>query len=95
MEITREYLVAELNKLRERNASEVFTVSFIKRSTGELRVMNCRFGVKKHLQGGELAYNPKEKNLLMVFDMQAKGYRSISLEGVESATINKVSYEVV
>ena len=59
-----------------RNA--VFTATFIKKD-GSVRVMNCRLGVKKHLKGGELKYNPIEKNLLTVFDMQKGEYRMINI----------------
>ena len=37
--------------------NNIFTVTFIKRTTGEKRVMNCRKGVIKHLKGGKAAYN--------------------------------------
>ena len=66
----------------------IFSVEFIKRSTGELRKMTCRLGVKKHLKGGSKAYNPKKHNLLTVFDMQAKGYRSIPVDAVQKLSIN-------
>ena len=59
-----------------------FTVTFIKRSDGSERVMNCRKGVKKHLKGGEKKYDPKKHNLVCVFDRQAMGYRSIALESI-------------
>ena len=61
----------------------IFGVSFIKRTTGELRTMTCRLGVKKFLRGGELAYSPAKKHLLTVFDMVAKGYRMIPLDAIQ------------
>lgn len=65
----------------------IFGVSFIKRTTGELRTMSCRLGVKKFLRSGKMAYSPSERQLLTVFDMVAKGYRSIPLEGVQSVKV--------
>lgn len=65
----------------------IFYVEFIKRSTGELRKMRCRLGVKKHLKGGSRAYNPAKKNLLAVFDMDERGYRSIPLEGIRRLSV--------
>jgi hypothetical protein len=50
----------------------IFYVEFIKRSTGTLRKMRCRTGVKKHLKGGKKAYNSASKGLLSIFDMEAK-----------------------
>jgi hypothetical protein len=76
----------EIEKLTKRG--EFFTVAFIKRTTGEERVMNCRTGVKKHLKGGSAAYNFKEKNLLSVYDVQAEGYRCIPVDAVTRLTIN-------
>jgi len=66
---------------------QIFTVEFIKRTTGELRKLNCRIGVKKHLKGGKAAYNAAEKQLLTVFDMSANGYRSIPLEGIQRVSV--------
>lgn len=57
--------------------NRIFTATFVKKD-GSTRVMNCQIGVKKHLKGGELAYDPIERNLLTVFDMQAQGYRMIN-----------------
>jgi hypothetical protein len=75
----------EQSQIREKVADlkgKIFSVKFIKRSTGELREMVCRTGVKKNLAGGELPFDPIQKNLLMVYDMQKNGYRSIPLENV-------------
>ena len=65
----------------------IFSVEFIKRSTGELRTMTDRVGVKKHLQGGTKSYNPAQHNLLTVFDMDARGYRSIPIESVQRLSV--------
>ena len=81
-------------RLNHRNLSalvadgRIFGVSFIKRSTGELRHMRARVGVKSHLRGGKKGYDAEVKNLLTVFDVDANGYRSIPLEGIQSLTIN-------
>ena len=66
---------------------KIFSVKFIKRTTGELRRMTCRIGVKKHLKGGDKAYSAAQKRLLTVFDMDAKSYRSIPLEGIQSVSV--------
>lgn len=47
----------------------IFTVTFIKRTTGETRVMNARKGVKKDLKGGTLKYDPKERRLLTCWEV--------------------------
>lgn len=72
----------EVKDILSKAGSEIFGVSFIKRTTGEIRHMNARRGVVKYLRGGVPAYNFGEKNLLPVYDMVKKGYRVIPLESV-------------
>jgi hypothetical protein len=67
---------------------QIFSVEFTKRTTGEIRRMVCRLGVKKHLTGGGAAYDAKARNLLTVFDMEKGGYRSIPVEAVHSLTVH-------
>lgn len=68
----------KVNEFKEMVADgKIFTVEFIKKD-GTLRKMNARLGVKKHLKGGTLAFDPSERNLLPVFDMQKEGYRMIN-----------------
>ena len=46
----------------------IFSIEFIKRSTGELRIMTAKVGVKKHLQGSLKSYNTAQHNLLTFID---------------------------
>lgn len=61
---------------------EFFTICFVKRTNGEKRIMNCRFGVKKYVTGEGLKFEPKERNLLVVFDVHKEQYRMINLESI-------------
>jgi hypothetical protein len=70
----------------------IFTITFEKRKTGEVRTMNCRYGVETHLAGGDLSYNPLDKGLIVVYDLQKKGYRQIPIEGIVSLVLNKQLY---
>lgn len=72
---------------------KIFSVTFIKRSTGELRHMKCRMGVTRHLKGGAKAYAPKAKNLLSVFDMDAEGYRSIPVEAIKRLSVGGQTFD--
>lgn len=63
-------------------------VTFRKRTTGEVRVMNCRLGVTKHLKGGVKAFDDQEKNLITVYDMEKKGYRSINCDDIIEVKAN-------
>lgn len=58
-----------------------FKAIFVKKD-GTLREMVCRFGVKKHLKGGELSYSPESFNNVIVFDIQKKAYRTINLDNL-------------
>jgi hypothetical protein len=49
--------------------------------------MVCRLGVTSYLKGGEKPYNPKDYDLLTVFDMVKKQYRSINLKTVIEMTV--------
>ena len=85
MEMKRSQIYTFLNKTN----GKIFTVHFVKKD-GSDRVMTCRTGVKKHLKGGELRYDPISRNLLPVYDMIAAGYRMINM-----ATIYKIVYKGV
>jgi len=71
----------------------LFSVEFVKRTTGETREMLCRTGVKAHLKGGVKKFDDKEKNLLTVYDVQKNGYRSIPLDAIIRVKIHGKVYE--
>jgi hypothetical protein len=79
--------------IRNSNGS-IFGVDFVKRTTGESRKMTARLGVKKHLKGGEAAYDAKAKDLIFVYDIAKKGYRSIALDAITALRIGGDEYEV-
>jgi len=67
-----------INEIITLAGGTIFTAINVKRN-GETRKYICRLGVRKHLKGGELPYNPAEKDLLPIFDMKKKQYRMINL----------------
>lgn len=95
-----------LEKLIEvSKGGKIFSVDFVKRTTGERRHMTCRTGVHKGLSGGELPYSREEKQLFGVFDMtvyneQLKSndaeyaaklsYRNIPLESITHINSERV-----
>jgi hypothetical protein len=87
--ISKVVAVELINKSRGR----IFSVTF-KKKDNSIRVMNCRLDVKKHLKGGDLAYNPSLKGLKSVFDMQSNEYRMINLETIKRLSINGEHYIV-
>lgn len=56
-----------------------FRACFLKKD-GTVREMTARFGVKKHLKGGELKYNPEDFNYVVVFDVEKEAYRTINMD---------------
>lgn len=91
--------------IEKTSKGQIFTVEFYKRSTGELRVMNCRRGVTKGVTGKGLKFDPKEKDLLVVYDMQkivkhtdgtedTKGaFRMINLSDLKALRMDGASYD--
>jgi len=79
--------------------NQFFTVTFTKRTNGEIRVMNCRKNVKKYLKGGDRAYDPKKHQLVFVYDVKikdrAKAYRSIPLDSIHHIKLADQEYKVV
>lgn len=69
--------------LRKKLGSKFFTVTFTKKD-GSVRKLNGRLGVTKHLRGGEKTYSDVSINAITVFDLVAKGYRTVKLDNVLS-----------
>lgn len=65
-----------------------FHVEFIKKD-GSLRKMNCRLNVKKGVKGTGMSYNPIEKGLLPVWDLEKKNFRMINIKTITSLKIRK------
>lgn len=69
---------------------QMFQVTFTKRSTGEERRVTGRFGVTKDLKGGNLAYDPRAKGLVIMWineecrrnDGKDNGYRAIPVDAI-------------
>lgn len=53
-----------------------FSVEFIKKN-GEYRRMIARTGVRQHLKGGELRYEPEDYELRTVWDAEKEDYRMV------------------
>ena len=71
----------------------VFTVEHIKKD-GTTRITNCRLHVKKGVNGVGLKYNPMEKGLLPVYDMQIQAHRMVNLNTITKLNIYGVRYHV-
>ena len=68
-----------IQEFKKEVGGRFFTAVFLKKD-GTLREMTCRFGVKKALKGGQLSYNPDDYNNMIVYDIDKKEYRTISVD---------------
>jgi len=72
----------------------IFTAVFRKRTDSKFRKMVCRLHVKKGVTGRGMSYNPKERNLLTVYDMQKNEFRHISMDRLVLLKVKGVTYRV-
>jgi hypothetical protein len=93
------FLTAEqVFSILEQAANTIVTITFIKRSTGDVRVLNGLLHVKKYVSGVGAPYKFEDYGLFTIYDLQiaaqlpahqkAKAYRCFSYEGVLSITAN-------
>ena len=71
----------------------IFSAVFTKKD-GEKRLMNCRLKVKKYVKGVGRKFDPSDKGLIGVFDLQKDQHRFINLNTLESLKIKGVEYKV-
>jgi hypothetical protein len=72
---------------------KIFSATFVKKN-GDIRVMTARTGVKKDLKGTGMKYDPAAYNLISVFDMNKRQYRSINLNTLLNLRLSGVLYNV-
>jgi len=80
------------NLLRETSNKKIFTVTFVKKD-GSIRKMNAMRGVRKGVKGVGHSFDPSEKNLLTVYDMQIRDFRFVNLNDVLSFRANKKTFQ--
>ena len=66
---------------------KIFSATFEKKD-GSIRTINCRRDVKKGVKGVGMSFDPMSKGLLVVYDMNRKGFRMINLETLIEAKVN-------
>lgn len=92
MQITLSEAIEKIEEAKE--SGRVFGVTFVKRTNGEARDMNCRGGVKKGVTGQGMKYDPVSRNLVTVFDMQKGEFRHINCDTITRVTMNGVTFTV-
>jgi len=76
-----------------RAQGSIFSVTFVKRTTGETRQMNARLGVSKGVTGVGMAYDPKSKNLMACYDVQKA--QEMKAQGMDEVEAAKKSYRMI
>ena len=65
-----------------------FSVKFIKRTNGMVRLLNGRTGVHKTKGADAPRYNDEDYDLITVWDVQKQGYRKIPADSVLEVRAN-------
>jgi hypothetical protein len=81
-----------LQMLESARDGRIFSVQFIKRTTGEFRHMVCRRGVQKGITGKGMHYDAISRGLLPVWDVNKEGYRMINLANLVSLSMGSKKY---
>lgn len=68
-----------------------FGVTFTKKD-GSTRRMVCRLGVTKHLRGGVKSFSDADHNILTVWSVADRGYRSIRLDTLAEVRAGGVTH---
>ena len=76
------------------SGGRIFSVVFSRRDDGREREMTCRTGVGVCLKGASLRFDPLDRGLIPVFDVQINDYRFIPKERILCMRINKTRYAV-
>ena len=91
---------SEVEDLFRKAKGTLVSVTFVKRTNGEVRKMLCRTSVKKGVKGVGLKFNPKNRNLIGVYDFQKvregadpwKCYRFVPMDAVLSMRVRGQTY---
>ena len=70
-----------------------FTCQFVKKN-GDVRVINCRLGVKKHLKNPDYV-RKNQRDYIVAYDLQIKQYRNISLNKLQWLRLNNIQLDII
>ena len=80
--------------IRETNG-RIFSSTFVKKDNS-IRTLTARLGKKyKSKTGRKAPYKAKEYNLLPVYDMRIKAFRTLNFNTLLTLTINKNKYKII
>ena len=79
--------------LKNETSGRIFQAYSVK-ADGTMRKMVCRRGVRSHVTGGGLRYNPDDHGLLVVFELSKKQYRTFKIDRLVSFNISGETFIV-
>lgn len=82
------------SRFLETNTGGRIVSVYFQKADGTMRDMVCRLGVRKHLRGGDLPYDPKSRQLLPVFDMTLRQYRMVNIASLVSFKVSGETFIV-
>ena len=83
-------LMNKLSSIVKQTNGKFFTVVFTKKD-GSKRSLNGRLDVTKYLKGGQCTLD--RSKFLIVYDLQAKGYRAVNVDTIESVSCDGLLYQ--
>ena len=72
----------------------LFSVTFIKRSDGRERTIVARVGATRGQKHKGMPFNPRDRKLIVVFDVNERKYKCIPVEGIEAVCCRGRRYRV-
>lgn len=69
----------DLKPIIEKLAGGTFFSAVNVKKDGTIRKYNCRLGVRKGVTGQGLAFDPTERNLIVVWDRKEKQHRMLNV----------------
>lgn len=84
----------KLGVLLKNTGGKFVSVEFVKKD-GSMRQLVGRFGVTKHLRGGENKTVKESNSYMTIYDTQSQGYRTINLETITKVKFAGETFEVV
>ena len=100
MQITRQQAKTMIDDLSN---GTIYSVTFVKKD-GSIRLMNSIKGTKKGVKGVGLRFDPEEKGLIPVYDIQLakkdpanpdRAWRSVNVNTLKEVCINKERFAVI
>lgn len=79
--------------IRDTNGEEFLAV-FVKRTTGEIRLMRASTEFSSLLKGGVAKYDAKDAGLIIVQDLDKQAIRSIPVDSLVAVSFGKMTFVV-